>query len=146
MNSKELWEMFRAEYNIKTEEHQVWQFGFDADELLDLVVKEKKTATSSADILYALGNETLPVEGLYNVILNAKEEAICIVQTTKVDIIPFNRVSEKHACKEGEGDGSLEHWRESHKNFFSEELLRIGEQFDENMKIVCEEFCLVYRK
>lgn len=146
MTSGELWRNFQAEYSIKTDEYQVWKFGFDADGLLDLVLKEEKTATSSAYIFYALENEKLPTEGLYNIILNAKEEAICIIQTMKVEIVPFNRISEKHAYKEGERDKSLSYWRGIHEKFFSAELLTIGEQFDENMKIVWEEFRLVYRE
>ena len=56
----------------------------------------------------------------------------------------FNNVSKEHAFKEGEGDRSLEYWREVHKKFFRECLEEYGLEFSENMKVVCEEFEVVY--
>ena len=54
--------------------------------------------------------------------------------------VTFNRVSEEHAWKEGEGDRSLEYWRNTHRRFFAEELREEGLDFDEEMELVCEEF------
>ena len=50
----------------------------------------------------------------------------------------------EHAFKEGEGDRSLAYWREVHKRFFTEELKEADLEFDEDMKLVCEEFEAVY--
>ena len=54
------------------------------------------------------------------------------------------RNGKEHAFKEGEGDRSLEYWREVHKKFFRECLEEYGLEFSENMKVVCEEFEVVY--
>lgn len=144
MTDKELWKKFIIENNIEDCDYQAWEFGTDADTLAELVLKGEKTATASAHIWYALENEPLPTIGTYNVVLDSKGEAVCIVQTTKVYVVPFNEVSETHAYKEGEGDKSLTYWRKVHKEFFTNELKSEGLEFHEDMKIVCEEFKLVY--
>ena len=35
-------------------------------------------------------------------------------------MVPFDEVDEEHAYLEGEGDRSLEYWREVHERFFTE--------------------------
>ena len=73
--------------------------------------KVKKTATASAYDLYAVDNEPLPQEGTFDVILDSQNQAVCIVEITKVSVESFNHVSADHAFKEGEGDKSLAYWR-----------------------------------
>ena len=67
----------------------------------------QKTATSSAFDLYAVGNEPLPKENELSVILESKRSSVCIIETTKVVVLPFKQVSGDHACKEDEGNQSL---------------------------------------
>ena len=85
-----------------------------------------------------------PKEGEYSVILNSREEAVCIIRTTKVYVTPFFEITESHAFKEGEGDKSLSYWRKVHEEFFKNALERKGLSFDEQMKVVCEEFEVLY--
>ena len=125
--------------------YDAWAFGDDADVLAQLVMSGKKTATSSAYPIYELEGEEIPKTGEYSVILNSKNEAVCIIRTTEVYVIPFNQVSEKHAYLEGEGDRSLDYWINVHRNFFTEELKGTGLEFTEEMMVVCEEFEVVYR-
>lgn len=146
MTEREIWKEYTTNCNIEDYEYQAWAFGDDADLLADLVIKGEKTATASAYPLYELENESLPKVGAYSVILNSKEEAVCIIQTTKVYVVPFCEVSEEHAYKEGEGDKSLSFWRSTHIAFFTECLSEVGKVFDEHMEVVCEEFRLVYKK
>ena len=77
-------------------------------------------------------------------ILNSREEAVCIIRTTRVFVTRFCDVNDRQAWKEGEGERSLSYWRTVHERFFREELEQIGIPFDENMKVVCEEFIRVY--
>lgn len=86
----------------------------------------------------------LPQEGSCSVVLNTRDEAVCIIRTTKVYLRSFWEVSAEHAFKEGEGDRSLEYWREVHREFFTREMEAAGLTFDENMPVVCEEFLRVY--
>ena len=57
----------------------------------------------------------------------------------------YNQVSYDHAFKEGEGDRSLEYWRMVHESFLNDELASVNRTFDENTKVVCEEFAVVYK-
>ncbi len=125
-------------------EYDAWAFGEEADKLAALVKAGIKTATCSAYDLYEAEGEDLPLPGDTSVILDSSDEAVCIVRTTRVYVVPFDRVSAEHAFKEGEGDRSLEYWREVHESFLKEELFTIGRTFDGSTRVVCEEFEVVY--
>ncbi len=144
MTDKELWDIFVRKENIKETEYEAWAFGAAPDKLAELVTAGIKTATASAYPLYEFTNEPRPKEGGYSVILNSNAEAICIIKTTRVYIVPFSRVTREHAYKEGEGDRSLAYWREVHREFFEDCLQDTNLSFDENMPVICEEFQCVY--
>lgn len=144
MTAQEMWEAFVKEHNITETEYEAWAFGDDTDGLAELVKQGIKTGTSSAYPLYEIDGEPLPEASGYSVILNSKNEAVCIIENTKVYVVPFCEVSAEHAYKEGEGDRSLKYWRNVHEEFFTECMEEAGLTFDENMKVVCEEFKLVY--
>ena len=127
-------------------EYEAWSFGGDADGLARLVLSGEKPATCSALCFYEMDNERLPAQGDISVILNSKDEAVCIIETTKVYISRFDQVTASHALKEGEGDKSLEYWRKVHEEFFTNELKEIDLRFDKNMNLVCEEFEVVWPK
>ncbi|MEG2338842.1 MAG: ASCH domain-containing protein [Clostridium sp.] len=42
-------------------------------------------------------------------------------------------------------DKSLQYWRSVHDKFFSQCMLEVGKEFTDNMKVVCEEFKVVYK-
>lgn len=145
MTGKELWNRFIKENNLADCEYEAWAFGAYADLLADLVVSGTKTATASAYPLYELKKESLPKTGAYSVILDSKENAVCVIQTTKVAVVPFDEVTAEHARKEGEGDKSLDYWRKVHESFFTECMREAGLEFKPDMKVVCEEFVVVYK-
>ena len=140
-----MWQMYQKVENDIGETYEAWAFGVHADLLGDLVVKGKKIATASAYTLYELSGEPLPKVGGYNIILDSNNCALCITRTTKVYVVPFIQVSAEHAYKEGEGDKSLDYWRKCHKKFFTQCLEEVGQTFSETMKVVCEEFEVVFR-
>ncbi|MBO6048510.1 MAG: ASCH domain-containing protein [Spirochaetales bacterium] len=127
-------------------EYEAWSFGGNPDKLADLVLKGEKTATCSALCFYEMDNDPIPAQGDYSVILNSKDEAVCIIETTKVYLSTFDQVTPSHALKEGEGDKSLDYWRKVHEEFFTDELKEINMKFDRNMSLVCEEFEVVWPK
>src|SRR5699024_11834302 len=100
-----------------------------ADDLLELVLQGKKTATASNYELYEVENEPIPYEGLHNIILNGQGEAIAIIVTVAVDIVPFNEVSAEFAYLEGEGHRSLHYWREDNEAFFKGEFALLNREF-----------------
>lgn len=127
--------------------HDVWKFcggGPLADELANLVLDGKKTATASTKIAYETEHEPIPEVGCLSVILFDNEEAACIIRDTKVSIVPFNEVSPDHAFREGEGDRSLEFWQDVHKRAFTPDYEMAGLPFDEHGDCVLEEFEVVF--
>lgn len=143
----EMWTAFKKINPNAPDEFQAWAFGDskeDADELATLVLEETKTATSSSYSLYG-NNEPLPYVGLHNIILDGTGKAVAIIETTSVEIVPFDEVTEGHAYLEGEGDRSLSHWRAVHKAFFTRELSEKNQDFDHKMLVVCEGFKLIFR-
>lgn len=166
MTAKEMWNEYRI-INKEANDYEAWSFATsEGDSLARLVLDGIKTATSSLyerykkddtmfpqleayklsqqDIDYNEPN--LPKINAYNVILNGNGEAVCITRTTKVIVIPFNKVDSLHAEKEGDGERTLEYWQKVHEAFFREETTLMGIEFTEEMLILCEEFELVYPK
>ena len=124
--------------------YEAWQFGGAPDKLAQLVKDGIKTATCSAYDLYAAENEPLPKAGDLSVILNSRDEAVCIIRTTRVYVSEYDQVTPEHAFKEGEGDRSLAYWRQVHEEFLTEELALIDHTFSNKTKVVCEEFEVVF--
>ncbi|MCL2827840.1 MAG: ASCH domain-containing protein [Oscillospiraceae bacterium] len=121
------------------------QFGFEehADELAQLIIAGRKTATCSAHVLYEIENDPLPAVGLYTVILNSRNEPVAMIKTVAVQVLPMNEISVEHAMAEGEGDLSYQYWWDCHQKVFSIELAEHGLEFSEDMLLVCERFELV---
>lgn len=54
MKISEFWQGFKKEYAIETDSYAAYAFGEDADELAQLVLSGKKTATSSLYLAYGM--------------------------------------------------------------------------------------------
>ena len=144
MTHQEMWAACKAVNPNAGEDYMAWVYGDDPDTLAELTRTGMKTATASSGPLYALEGEPLPEAGEYSVVLNSRDEAVCVIHTTRVYTMPFCEVTADHAYKEGEGDRSLEYWRRVHENFFRAELAEAGLEFSPEMPVVCEEFEVVY--
>lgn len=148
---KIMWENYTSLIgNSKTCNHDtygVWHFcdnENDANELAELVVKGIKKATASLFESYAFENESIPKEGDLNIIINWDGIAKCIIKTINVELVPYKHVTEEFAAYEGEGDKSLNYWRNCHWDYFSREMKEIGKEPSEDMIVVCEKFEVVY--
>jgi histidinol-phosphate aminotransferase len=125
-----------------------WGFGHlpeHADELGALVLQGIKTATCSLLWSYEFEGESLPQVGELSIITNGAGEPICLIETTQIDIIPFDQVGAQHAFEEGEGDRSLAYWREVHWRVFTPECRASGREPSETMPLVCERFRMLYK-
>ncbi len=114
-----------------------------ADQLGALIAAGTKTATCSALWEYEAEGSPLPETGSKTIVLNGDGDPLCIVETTEVEVRPYNEVDDRFAY-EGEGDCSLEYWREAHWRFFSRTLPNIGKEPTPDMPLVCERFRVVY--
>jgi uncharacterized protein YhfF len=104
-----------------------------ADELLELVMKGTKTATSSTE-----DEPNISSSGERWVVLDGRGDPRCVIETTEVTFRRFDEVDAAFAFDEGEGDRSLGYWREAHRRYFG----RLG-RFREDMMLMCERFRLV---
>lgn len=142
-----------------------WSFGDDqcqADELLELVLTGRKTATANAlrdyeeeargrageadpsdqrgDLLVDTDLDlALPEPGLLSILLDGAARPRALLRVTDVQVARFAEVTADHAHAEGEGDLSLAHWRRVHQEFFSRNAPH-GEPVDENTMVVLERF------
>lgn len=127
--------------------YAAWSFGDTpemANELGALVLEDKKTGTASLAWEYAVDGEALPRAGEHSIVLDGDGEPLCIIETTRVYIEPYNLVDEAQAYAEGEGDRTLEYWRQAHWEYFSRRCDAINREPSEHMPIVCERFQVVW--
>ena len=118
----------------------------DADDCAQLVVKGIKRATATSLWWYEKNNEPLPRIGDKYIVTDWNGNAKAIIETIKIEQVPYNKITSEFAEIEGEGDKSLEYWKQVHKEYYTREMKPFNEQFDENMIIVCEHFKTVYLK
>lgn len=121
---------------------QAWQIGDSpalADELATLVASGIKTASCGSFACWQ-AEDPAPKLGSYNIILNGRDEPVCVIRIILLRLTRFCDVTEAFARKEGEGDLSLEYWRKEHQRFFSAAGI-----FSEEMELVAEEFEVVER-
>ena len=115
------------------------------DELIQLVLIGKKIATCGSLWEWEDEGKPLPKVGDVWVELDGNGNPVCITETTEVMIRKYNEVDAQFAHDEGEGDQSLNDWREAHRDFFSRVLRKIGKEFSEDMPLVCERFRVIYK-
>ncbi len=116
-----------------------------ADELGALIVSGTKTATCSALWEYEAEDEPLPKPGVKTIVLDGKGKPLCIVETTEVEVKPYDEVDARFAYEEGEGDRSLEYWQNVHWRYFSRTLPDIGKEPTTDMPLVCERFRVIHK-
>lgn len=125
---------------------EAWAFGATpahADDLLALVLAGAKTATASSLWDYESAGEPIPEAGMLNIILDGRGIPRALLETTSVEVIPFDAVSESHAFAEGEGDRSLAYWREVHEQYWRENSEN-PRGFEPDMPVVCEQLRLLH--
>ena len=108
----------------------------EADELAELIVRGVKTATSGAVWDYEAEDEPLPE-------VDGHGHPRALIVTTQVEVVPFDEVSAEHAAAEGEGDGSLEHWRSTHQEFFTR-VATHENGFAHDMPVLCTRFRVLH--
>lgn len=135
-----------SQYRSKSYISEGWGDGPEmADELGALIAAGAKTATCSALWEWEAEGASLPKTGTITIVVDGRGKPLCIVETVEVTVRKYNEVDTGFAHDEGEGDLSLEYWREAHRRFFSRYLPKIGREFNEEMPLVCERFRLIYR-
>lgn len=116
-----------------------------ANELAALVLSGRKRATAGLVWANECEGKRIPAPGDLSIVTDFAGNEVCIIETLRVDIVPFSEISEEFAATEGEGDGSLQYWRRAHEAFFGRECKRIGRTPEPDMPVVCERFEVVFK-
>ena len=134
MTPENLWQDFISKFpQYKGKSYDTFTFGDKPEELLQLVLIGQKTATCCIYRGTSLGNV-----GDISIILDSNNNAHAVIETTNINIVPFNQVTSDFAAKEGEGDKSLDAWRQIHLDFWGDIPM--------DTPIECEEFRVLYQK
>jgi uncharacterized protein YhfF len=108
-----------------------------SEELLTLIRQGKKRAGTSLLWGHEADQEPVPCVGDLQIVLDHHNEPALITRVVSTYIVPYAEVTAEYAAIEGEGDGSLEYWRQAHWAFFSRECEQLGRQPVESMPVVC---------
>lgn len=125
---------------------RVWGFGATpehADGLLALVLDGVKTGTAGYLWQYEAEGEAVTAVDDLDVILDGSDTPRAIIETTAVELVPFDEVTAEHAHAEGEDDRTLESWRRIHRRFYKDHI-DLNRDFRDDMPMVCERFRVVY--
>jgi uncharacterized protein YhfF len=145
----EFWEAYAETIGgaDETRLYEAFYFGDSAElanSLAALVLSGTKRATAGSLWSFEARSKRPPVPGDLSVVTDWTGTPLCIIETEAVEIVPFDQVTAEFAATEGEGDGSLEYWREAHRRYFTRECARAGREFSNEMLVVCERFRVVY--
>lgn len=147
---EQMWAAYCASVGDKAAEAEppeAWHFcdtEADADACAAFVKAGRKTATAPSLWWFEAMGTPLPQPGDLHVVTDWAGEAQCIIQTTAVEIVPFDEVTAAHAYREGEGSRTLAEWQRTHWAYYHRELSGTGRAPQADMPVVCEQFRCVY--
>lgn len=147
---RDFWNVFAAATDAADEARFLESFAFGdsevlADELAALVLSGAKRATAGAVWSYEAEGQCLPAAGDLSVVTSGDGQPLCVIETTSVEVVPFNQIGAEFAAAEGEGDGSLSFWRAAHRAFFERECRAAGRAFAQDMLVCCERFEVAFQ-
>lgn len=142
---QEFWDGFIEAKGLDedTDYTQLFRIGSNEGEsnrLLKRVLRGKKRATTCL----CTDDDILPEKGEYCIITDWDGVPRCVTKVTRVQIIPFNKITLEQALKEGE-DTTLEAWRETHRAVYARNAEQLDSEFSDDSKIIYEEFRVEYK-
>ncbi len=142
---QEFWDGFISAKGLDddTDYTQIFRVGSNEGEsnrLLKRVLRGKKRATTC---LYT-DDDILPEKGEYSIITDWDGVPRCVTKVTRVQVIPFNKITLEQALKEGE-DTTLEAWRDTHRAVYARNAEQLDFEFSDDSKIIYEEFRVEYK-
>ena len=118
---------------VDNNELERWTFGINANQLVELVLEDKKTATT-----YLYVDDEEYKENDISILTDINGNDVCLIQTKKIIITTFKNITWDLAVLEGENN-SLDDWKREHYNFFK----KITPSFNEDTKVVFEIFEMI---
>ena len=114
-----------------------------ADQGAALILNGVKTLTSSAFWNYPDGK--IPFVGALSVLVDGAGRPRGIVETTRVEIMPFGAISEEMAQDYGEGERTVDWWRRVMGELYRTSATRHGAAFTCHTALIWEWFAVVRR-
>ena len=115
----------------------------DADKGAVLILDGTKTLTSSPIWDYPDGK--LPFVGALSVLLDGSKRPRAIVETTRVEIMPFAAITEEMARSYGEGERTVEWWHRVIGAHYRASAARHDATFTSDTHLIWEWFAVVHR-
>ena len=115
----------------------------DADSGAAAILDGTKTTTASAPWDWPDGR--IPFVGALSILLDGQGRARAIVETERVEIMPFGSVNEDFARAYGEGDRTLAWWRSEVGAWYRASAARHGQGFSTDTPLICEWITVVQR-
>ncbi len=150
-NVERYWDQFLASLPAGATRHARYvdtaAFGFtwdDAREIAPLVRNGTKTATGGLAWSNEADRKPAPRPGDLWIVLAGPDEPVCIIETTEVQVIPFDEVPEEYAWWGGEGDRTLGDWRRIYWELIVSECKRIRREPSMKAPLAMERFRVVY--
>lgn len=113
------------------------------DSLIALYLEGKKWAGSGLVEDYESVGDPLPKVGNYWLLLNSKDEAACLLRTERIEFHKYKDIPVEIAVAEGEGDLTVESWKELHGKFFVPHLEKWGVKNLDDATVITEFFKIV---
>ena len=117
-----------------------------ANEGAQLILSGKKTTTSSLLWEYENLRKPLPKVGSLSILENGKGEAVCVVETTWLEVLPLEEIDAGFAIAYGEWGSTLAEWQQNAWRYYSTQCQQLGREPTLQMTLVCERFRIVYAR
>ncbi|MGM9971618.1 MAG: ASCH domain-containing protein [Anaeroplasmataceae bacterium] len=140
MTYLDMWSQFLTNNQIEDVDYGVFQY--DKEDLEKLMSGKIKAEISPYEVI-RVNDYAIPFVGDYNIVIDDSDNAICVIKTTKVSIVPFNDIKEVDAIKLG-FDG-LKEFRNIYKDILTSELKEININYQDEALCVIEEFEIIYK-
>lgn len=118
--------------------------GATSDAKLALALSGRKRAFFSALDTLLIEGEELPLTGELYLLTDRAGVARAVIELTKVEVVPFERVTSQMVALDGE-DESLPAWQEKEKEILEDEAAIVGFSFTPQTKLIFQEFRCIYR-
>ena len=117
-----------------------------ANEGAQLILSGKKTTTSSLLSEYENLRKPLPSVGSLSILENGQGEAVCVVETTWLEVLPLEEIDAGFAIAYGEWGSTLAEWQQNAWRYYSTQCQQLGREPTLQMTLVCERFRIVYAR
>lgn len=144
---RKYWLEFDADRDHASRFYEAFRVGFTdrhADNGALLILEGVKTTTSSLLWEYEESGRALPYPGALSVLLDGLHMPACIVETTKVEVLPFDGVDEAFCKAYAESDGTIAGWRKLNWPIYEAQCQNLGRAAAMDMPLVCETFSIVF--